>query len=254
MASKKEAPRGATPRKEKTPRQWNVRLPRIQLQWLLLPVFVVGLAAVGHWGYHRWPVTAVEVQGRLSIWQPKTIAEQLMWVKEHSFFSLDLVQVRRQIEQLPLITQVVVRKRWPGTVEVTLFEDVPVAVWNGDQLLSARGQLSAIPEGLSLDGLAHMEGHRDNAEMAVRYFRRIQQLLAGQAVQVSRLAVTQTGSVQAELSNGWSVEFGRQYFEERVQRLALLMQKLPQDAVQTVDLRYGKGAAIAWRQGKEMES
>lgn len=254
MAKKqREVPRGATPRVEKkSPRTWNVRLPVIRWQWLLLPVMTAALVTGMRWGYHGWPVTTVDINGRLSVWQAEQIAEQLQWVTAESFFSLDVEQVHQQLKDLPLVLQVTVRKRWPGTLEVRLFEDVPVAVWNRNQLLSASGLLSGIPEGVALSALTQMEGENNQAEQAVRYFRRIQQVLAGQPVRVERLRVVATGAVQAVLTNGWQVEFGRQYFEERVLRLEKLLATLPQEKVAAVDLRYGKGAAIRWHREQEL--
>lgn len=254
MAKKqREVPRGATPRVEKkSPRTWNVRLPAIRWQWLLLPFMAAALMSGMHWGYKSWPVTEVDVSGRMSVWNAEQIAGQLQWVTGESFFSLDVDKVHQQLKVLPLVLQVTVRKRWPGTLEVRLFEDVPVAVWNRTQLLSASGLLSNIPEGVVLSALTQMEGENDQAEQAVRYFRRIQQVLAGQPVRVDRLRVAATGAIQAVLSNGWQVEFGRQYFEERVLRLEKLLATLPQEKVAAIDLRYGKGAAIRWHHEQEL--
>lgn len=254
MAKKKpDIPRGATPRPvAKSARQW--RLPRwnIRWQWLLLPLLVIALTAGMRWGYQSWPVTAIDISGRLSVWQPAELAQQLAWVNQESFFSLDVEKVHRQLQKLPLVLQVNVRKRWPGTLEVKLYEDVAVAVWNKNGLLSASGMLGAIPPGFDVSMLTHMEGEASQAEQAVRYFRRIQQVLAGRSVRVTHLRVAATGSVQAQLNNGWQVDFGRQYFEERVLRLEALLARLPHDQVVAVDLRYGKGAAIRWQRNQEM--
>lgn len=250
--AKKAAPRGATPLVVKQPKQWNVTMPVIAWQWLLLPCLLAGLLAGMRWGYHSWPITNVDVKGRLSVWNAEDIAGKIVWVKNESFFSLDLQSVYEQLAGLPLIMQVTVRKRWPNTLELTLYEDVPMAIWNGDQLLSANGRLSEIPAHLDASNLARINGDRNYAEAAVRHFRRIQQSLVHLNVGINRLTVSAVGAVDVELSNGWQVRFGRQYFEERVQRLELLIAQLPMTAVASVDLRYGKGAAIGWRPVQEM--
>jgi len=50
--AKKAAPRGATPLVVKQPKQWNVTMPVIAWQWLLLPCLLAGLLAGMRWGYH----------------------------------------------------------------------------------------------------------------------------------------------------------------------------------------------------------
>lgn len=254
MAKKRrDVPRGATPLpKRKESRQWNIALPKIHWQWLFVPLLLVMLVGGARWMYHSWPVTNIEVTGRMSFWQEDDIRQRLSWVTEESFFSLDVNTVYQQVQALPLVVKATVRKRWPGTLEVQLTEDIPVALWNSDQLLSASGGLSAVPDGMNVSHLTSMQGPAQQAEQAVRYFRRVQQMLNTQSVMVKHLSISATGSIRVLLSNGWQVEFGRQYFEERVLRLEKLLQYLPQEKVAGIDLRYGKGAAIRWRHEQEI--
>lgn len=252
MSNKRETPRGATPLVEKEPRQWNIPLPDIAWQWVLVPFVVAAVFWGGRETYQSWPIENIEVSGRLSVWQPEQIAEQVSWVKGESFFSLDMKQVYAGVVGMPLIQQVVVRKKWPGTVEVRIVEDVPMALWNNDQILSVGGHISTTPSGLDTTGLTKIEGKEVNADTAMRYFRRIQQNLTEKELKIDRLSVNAVGAVEVRLSNGWLVKFGRQYFEERLHRLELLLAKLPQEKVRSLDLRYGKGAAIEWRPEQEM--
>lgn len=252
MSNKRETPRGATLRVEKEPRQWNITLPAIAWQWLLIPVVAVAVFWSGREAYQSWPIEQIEVSGRLSAWQADDLAENISWVKGESFFSLDMKKVYSSLAGLPLVHQVTVRKRWPDTVEVKITEDVPMALWNDNQLLSVSGRISDIPTGLNTDGLTRIEGQQINADTAMRYFRRIQQNLTERELKIERLSVDTVGAVEVRLSNGWLVKFGRQYFEERLHRLERLLAKLPQEKVRSLDLRYGKGAAIAWRSEQEM--
>ncbi|MEN9465987.1 MAG: hypothetical protein RL217_2168 [Pseudomonadota bacterium] len=249
------APRGATPKvAEKEKRKMDLHVPELPWRWLLLPVIaVVGVffSWQGYrWAYQNWPIEKVEVTGRMAVWNAERIAQHLSWVKGESFLSLDVDKVRQNIESLPLIAQVQVAKHWPSVLRVQIVEDVPIALWNDDLLLNANGVLSAIPPGLDTSTLTAIEGPRTQTQIAVRYFRRIQQLLNSQTVKVNSLKISAVGSIAVVLSNGWQVEFGRQYFEDRIIRLEQLLRYLPQEKVAKIDLRYGKGAAISWRTGE----
>lgn len=252
-AAKKAPVRGATPLPQKKERQWRWRMPAIAWQWLVYPLLLVLFVVAGQAAYSRWPIQEIEVQGRLMVWQPEHIAASLMWVKEAHFFTVDLVRIQQQVSDLPLIAHVQVRKRWPGRIELRVFEDVPMARWGDNALVTVSEKISAVPSGYDAQALAQIDASDDHLDVALRSFRHIQQALEHHrvAVQVNRLAVSETGSIQVNLDNGWQVEFGRQYFEERVQRLDFLLQRLPQDDVATIDLRYGKGAAVAWHPPRE---
>ncbi|WP_296984840.1 MULTISPECIES: cell division protein FtsQ/DivIB [unclassified Thalassolituus] len=252
MAKHADVPRGATPLKVKEKREWNIQLPSIPWHWVGAVLFTVVVIAGGKWAYQSWPIQEIEVNGRLSVWDANELAKQLAWVKNESFFSLDPQAVYKQLDALPLIKQVMVRKQWPGTLQVMIAEDLPMAVMNDKKLLSISGELSEIPQGYNTEGLARINGDEGQAETAVRYFRRVQQSLKQKELAINMLTVNKVGSVSLSLSNGWQVNLGRQYFEERLQRLGRLLADLPADAVESLDLRYGKGAAVRWRSTQEM--
>ncbi len=257
MAKKrKPTPRGATitpPKKVK--KEWSISLPsmpKIAWRWLLLPLLSGLVVFAAHWVYKSTPVTAIEFNGTFSVWNAEQLTEPLMWVRDESFFSLDVNKVHQQLQALPLIKHVSVRKQWPNTVQVTISEDVPIALWNHDKVLSASGKVSDLPVGLNTEGLIQMSGAGQQTEQVVRYYRRLQQVLNDQQLRVLELSVSEVGSVEAKLSNGWHVKLGRQYIEERVERLEKILRYFPQEKVAIVDLRYGKGAAIRWREQQEI--
>lgn len=254
--NRKPNPRGATPiAPKKVKKEWNVSLPsmpKIAWRWLLAPLFSGLLVFTAHWIYKSTPVTTIEFNGTFSVWSAEQLTEPLMWVKDESFFSLDVKKVHKQLQALALIKHVSVRKQWPGTIEVTISEDVPIALWNNDKVLSASGKISDLPTGLNTEALIQMSGAGQQAEQVVRYYRRLQQVLNHQKLRVLELRVSEIGSVEAKLSNGWHVKLGRQYIEERVERLDKILRYIPQEKVAIVDLRYGKGAAIRWREQQEI--
>jgi len=252
VAKKAAPPRGATPLQVKEKREWSITLPRIPWRLFGSLALVALLVTGGRWVYHSWPIQDIEINGRLNVWKAEDIAHQLSWVKGESFFSLDPQKVYQQVAGLPLVKQVMVRKKWPGTLQIMVAEDLPMALMNGKKLLSMAGDVSEIPEGYDISQLARINGDETKVAIAVRYFRRVQQSLKQKELKIDLLTINRVGSVSLNLSNGWEVKLGRQYFEERVQRLSTLLSKLPQADVESLDLRYGKGAAVRWRTTQEM--
>jgi len=250
--AKRNSRSGATPLVAKAPREIN--WPELNPVWLLIPAVLVLAFLAGRWVYSSWPIQSIEVKGQFSLWQPEHIAQQVVWLKQESFFSADLRKVYSTIDELPLLNVVEVKKRWPATAILTVHEDIPMAVWNGEEVLTVAGDILPRPGFVRGDKLARMRGSSHYADEAMRNYRRLHQMLKHRGIQVTELEVTDVGSVSVYLSNGWRVEFGRQYFEERMKRLDWLLKTLNQDQVAAVDLRYGKGAAVKWHQIEEMES
>ena len=218
--------------------------------WFIQSSFVVSLLLVSGWGLQQvrwgWTVEQVEIEGEFRYWQARDLAKQLLWVKQENFFSLDVRQVKYELEQLALIKSVQVRKIWPDTLLVKFKEDIPVAIWNKDALLNPKGEELILLGRFDQSGLPKLFGPELKTEQVMRQFQRFQSRLSGvDAVMVS-LTMNAIGSWQIELENGWTIRLGRQQLEQRIERLIELLKILPQEKVAAVDLRYGKGAAIKW--------
>jgi cell division protein FtsQ len=218
--------------------------------WFIQSIFVVSLFLVAGWGLQQvrwgWAVEQVEIEGEFRYWQAKDLAKQLLWVKQQNFFSLDVRQVKYELEQLALIKSAQVKKVWPDTLLVKFKEDIPVAIWNKDALLNPKGEELLLPGSFDQSSLPRLFGPELKTEQVMRQFQRFQsRLSAVDAVMVS-LTMNAIGSWEIELENGWAIRLGRQQLEQRIERLIELLKILPQEKVAVVDLRYGKGAAIKW--------
>ncbi len=257
MATKKAAARrGATKKVEKQPkRKIQLSLPGWMsvntLGWAVLPVVLLGLFVGGRQMMDQWLIERIEVKGNLVVWSPDDIKNQVSWVLGDGFYSADLNLVYDSILNMPLIHNVQVRKRWPDRIEINVSEDIPMAVWNGSQIIGINGDLMSIPEHFNVDKLAAIDGNNEYLDESIKSFRLVQQVMGGSNIKIQRLDISDTGSMSLHLSNEWDVFIGSAHLEKRALRLKKLLTGLPADEVSAVDLRYGKGAAIQWRTEQE---
>lgn len=247
--SRIKASRGATRLEQKKPFSFKRFMPKVPT-WVIQITFISMLLGPGIFGLQQvnwgWPVERVEIEGEFRYWQAKDLAKQLLWVKEHNFFSLDVRQVKSETEQLALIKSAQVKKFWPSTLRIKFKEEIPVAVWNQQTLLNPSGEELILPSRFNAITLPKLFGPQHKTEQVMRQFQRFQSRLSSvDAVMVS-LTMSAVGSWQIELDNGWTIRLGRKQIEQRVERLIELLKILPQEKVAVVDLRYGKGAAIKW--------
>ncbi len=243
------ANKGATRLEKKTPFSLKRLVPTVPL-WLVQGVFVIALLVSSVWGLQQvrwgWPVEQVEIEGEFRYWQAEDLAKQLLWIKEQNFFSLDVRQVKYELEQLALIKSVQVKKVWPETLLVKFKEDIPVAVWNQQTLLNPKGEELILPASFDAAALPKLSGPEQQTEQVMRQFQRFQSRLSSVDAAMVSLSMNAVGSWRVELENSWVIRLGRQQLEQRLERLIELLKILPHEKVAVVDLRYGKGAAIKW--------
>ncbi len=200
------------------------------------------------------PIDAVTVEGsfeRVPVIQVEAAVGDL---QEAGFLSVDLDSVVERIEDIDWVDQVVVRRRWPGTLYIRIIEQVPAARWGDDGLLNTRGELFVeharhVP--MELPELSGPEGSQTT--VAERYLE-LRNMLTEAGFTLDALSLDARGAWRFTLGGGVEVRIGREAVAERLERFELYAAPLITDRmaeVAYVDLRYSRGFAIGWASGDD---
>ena len=161
-----------------------------------------------------------------------------------NFFTVDIERLKQSLEKLPWVRSVSIRREFPDRLAVQLEEHQVLARWNNGVLVNTHGEVfvaasrQVLPDFIGPDG--------NSFEVAQRY-REFDQQLAALKLQITQLALTPRHAWQLRLSNGMTLELGR---EEMQQRLARFVTVYPyslaamRGSIKYVDLRYRNGFAV----------
>lgn len=171
-----------------------------------------------------------------------------------TFLSVDLDAVRRAYESLPWVRKVEVRRLWPDRIEVSIEEHVALARWGGEasppRLVNTHGEVfeGNLPDAGHLPQFA---GPAGSAEEVTRRYAAFRQALMPLHMELRQVLLSPRYAWQLRLSNGLTLELGRDQFEQSVlQRLARFVAVYPQTLgslnrrLEYVDLRYPRGFAL----------
>lgn len=242
-------------RNRKKPERLALRLPAID--WRAVTAGVGGvLLLVGGYALTirmlNRPIDTVVVNGafrRVSAMQ----LEALVAPYAHAgFLEVDLDAARRDLEAHPWVDRAEVRRRWPGTLHVSVREETPVACWGERGLLNGDGRLflaaaDHVPAELPrLSGPAGTE-----AQVTERYFR-VQRELEHRGMAAVAMTLDERGAWTFTTSSGLVVRLGANSVEERVGRFFKVLDGTlahMQGEVEYVDMRYPNGFAVGWKNG-----
>lgn len=176
-------------------------------------------------------------------------AEQVLQVLREqvrgNFFTVDIEQLRIELEKLAWVRQVNIRREFPNRLSVELAEHHALAHWNNQALVNSYGEVFNAATSASLPDFSGQVGN--SAQVAEQYALCNTQL-AKVNLQVQSIALSPRFAWQLRLDNGLVLELGSR---EMQARLARFVEVFPyslasqQSVVKSVDLRYRNGFAVS---------
>jgi cell division protein FtsQ len=216
------------------------------------------------WGAIAWAVRQplfafreVVVTGRLEHASPAHLEAVVRDELTGTFFTMNLDRARASLSQVPWVRSVALRRQWPGRLEVTIEEHVPLARWNDEALLDADGVVFAADFDGELPQLAGPDARA--AEVASRY-REWSALLAPLSLTLDAVMLSARGGWQlraAGAAGPLEIELGREEPGPRLARFVAVWDRTVGALARSgtriahVDLRYRNGFAARVPQFRE---
>lgn len=222
----------------------------------LFLVAVGGLAwvSMGIVANDRWPIRWLELNGAFQRVSAEQLRASMTPVIDESFFTINLQELRNAATRNSWVSSVRIQKKWPDTVTVTVKEYTPVAHWNRGQLVSSTGEVFSVPEADEIQGLPWLLGSQDRLADVLATWSQFSELLNPIGMEINRLELDRRGAWSMQLNNGTSVQLGRDFPRQRLDRLLVSWDSLMQQHAlppRDVDLRYTNGFAVLWPQDPE---
>lgn len=224
------------------------KLRRISVILLAIVIFI--------WFYfeltnvQNFPIKTVQVKGNYPHVSTIVLQDAIKPFVKVSFFALQATDLQSQLQQLPWIASVNVRRIFPSTLIITLQEKQPVAIWNNSALLTKDGILFSPAKDTYPKNLPYLNGPNDEDQHLLSTMQKINDMFRPLNLTVQQLILSPRQSWQLVLSNGITVTIGQRDIWLRLQQLITVFPKIignNENKVVSIDLRYPNGIAIKWK-------
>ncbi|MDA8794103.1 cell division protein FtsQ/DivIB [Gammaproteobacteria bacterium] len=217
------------------------------LAFVALDTFAVHRAELV--GFFSKPISKVRIENQ---WQRVSESDVTGILQQYigaGFFDFDINGASRDLEALPWVASVDLRRLWPDTLSLHLREEVPIAKWGAVELLNQYGELFSPTDTDDFAGLPLLEGPADSQDQVMQQYKQLSQALSPAGLKLDGLKLSHRQSWSLKV-NAMQIEAGRQDVLARTQRFARFYAQ--QDRAETaqfasVDLRYGNGIAVKKR-------
>ena len=229
----------------------------------LMAITVVASIAAGVWWISQRPMFTLKTVRVESIYDMDlkhvselTVRNGVVGKITGNFFTANLEQVRTTFEAVPWVRRATVRREWPNQLIVDVEEHEPLGTWGEDgRLLSVKGDvftanLAEADDDHALPGFAGPEG--SEKEVLAR-FAELRTWFAPVKLVPETLSLSNRYAWTVGLDNGMTVALGREKtkdtLKQRVDRLVAvypqLVSRLQDGSIETIDMRYPNGLALA---------
>jgi len=218
-------------------------------------VALAGLIFVGIEALRSLPVERIVVTGKLENLRQEALRAALSDELDQGLLFLSLRDLQRTLEALPWVYQAQLRRRFPGTLEVSVVEQLPIARWGDDAFLNHEARIIEVADGERWQALPQIRGPLNSEARLMNHYQRLLDRLRPLSLNPISLSEDDYGQLRVGLDNGLDLQLGDRDFSLRLQRFLQLWSSDLQNnsqAVQRVDMRYESGAAVAFDQTPQL--
>ena len=245
-------------RKARRGANFNEQQPRLSdgiaekfLRLLMVTVFVAAIFGADFiYKQIDTPLSKIMVGGNFNHLEEQELAELVNMEIDGGFLSMNLNQLRQELQSHPWIHQVSVRREWPSTLKVEVIEEVPIARWGKKGFLNRLGDQLSLPENSNLNSLPVLEADFGSSQDMIAQYLLLAELLAPTDLRLTELQRDAVGAWQIETAAGVRIVLGRDQIIEKIRRLIVVWGSgldVQLNNIATIDLRYPNGLAVSWR-------
>jgi len=173
-----------------------------------------------------------------------------------NFFTVEIAQIQKELEAMPWVYSVSIRKRWPETLKVHVVEQSIVAIWNDIALLNRFGEIVEASPDSATQEYVSLHGSDEQANDVLTTYIKLHQLLKVNNFEIASLSSDERQSTTLTLKRGIILRLGKEQKLDRVQQFLtvypLIDKKYSVSKIDYIDLRYDTGFAVGWKNEQQL--
>lgn len=198
---------------------------------------------------HRFPVSKVKITANYQHITRKQLESILANYIQTSFFLLPVRRLQDDLLAIDWSDHVYIARIWPDTLQITLVEKIPVAIWN-NALMTEEGELFNIGKPLTELFLPRLSGPQTQQRDVLQIYQKLSKLLSIHGLHAASLQLRDNQAWELSLTNGIQLHLGKRDLENRLLRFCKAYPAVFADKPEqltSVDLRYARGMAVQWK-------
>lgn len=199
----------------------------------------------------RLPLRVVEVSGELKRLEHAEIQQVVVDAIDGGFFSCDMQKLRLAVVAMPWVADVSIRRIWPDKLSMVVNEQVPLARWGDDALVSVNAGVFRPSTMEDFSGLVKLSGPGGSQQRVVQFFRVVLSAAQARGLFVTEVRLDERRHWWLRFEDGLTVSLGRENTDYRLGQFFRVYPSLTEQSQrqpERVDMRYEHGFAVRWQE------
>ena len=210
------------------------------------PVKFLPIKRVSH------PIKYVRVEGVFQYLSKNEIQTAVQPMVTGGFFDIDIQEIQSTVASLPWVDSVNVKRIWPDTIDIKVFEKIPFVRWGENSLLTEQGTIFTPLQMEAFKGMTMVHGPDMQQIKVLEIMKGIRIALADHSMELSEFYINDRDDWKIKLSTNLEILLGRSEQLKKLQKFLKTLNVLKQEQVEQMallDLRYPNGYAVSWKVG-----
>ncbi len=218
-------------------------------RWIVVAVLCFGLGvALTIWLRlpQNLPIRHVSLHGEFRYAEKAALEQIIAQTIDGNLVTQDLLLLEQRLAEYPWLSHARVRRDWPDTLQVHIYEQRPAANWEAGGFLNAEGELFTPREIDKLD-LLRLSGEPGRGPALMELSAKVRRMLAPHGLELVRLIESRHRVVSLQVEPQLELVLGRTRPLQQLARWLRYRGAYEQHSVRpaaVIDLRYPNGFAV----------
>ena len=197
-------------------------------------------------------VENVKIQGQLHYQTEAEIGDIINRYTSDGFVNVDLADLHAELEALPWIYSVFIKRQLPNDLIISLKEQQAIATWNEHSVINNYGQVFTPKSPVLIPGLVQFKGKHHDKVLAM--YKRVEKLLPSMQKPIKSLLLNDRQIVHITLQSGSKLIISGDDVDRQLMRWNKIVARADVQQLNDIkqaDLRYSNGAAVSWKSGTD---
>ena len=193
------------------------------------------------------PIEIINLNGDFKRVSKKVVQQKISNINGQGYLNFNLKEVKLEIESISWVQLVTVERKWPDTIDITIFEDDVVGLWNDQLVLNSSGKVFDVDKRTIPSNLIKFYGPEGTNVTVFERYNIFYKELVARGLILESMTYSLLGSWSYVIRPRVEIKLGKSNLSERFDRFLLVWDESlldNYDQISYIDFRYTEGFAI----------